>query len=150
MLALIALLAGATALSACGDEDTREEKNAYVRQLNLAQEEFAANARSISQQGATSVGQYRRTLRRFEQTIASFTSKLRSINVPGAVTAEHEQLVKALTTFGVDFKEVADALNNPTPRALSSAQANIMAATQRTNARIEAAAAAIDSKLEAS
>ncbi len=145
---LLAVLLGAVALSSCGDEaNNREAKNAYVRDLNTAQQAFAVSASEVSQQGAKSLGQYRRTLRRFEVTIAAFEEKLRAIEVPSVVVEEHEQLIAALTKFGTDFKAVSVALDNPSARALGEAQNAITTATQRANTRIEAAAAAIDSKL---
>lgn len=148
ILLLLAMLVGAVALSACGGEaNSREAKNAYVRDLNAAQQQFATSASEVSQQGAESLGQYRRTLRRFQETISTFETKLRTIHVPSVVSAEHEQLIAALTNFGVDFKAVSVALDNPNVRTLSEAQNAISTATQRANARIEAAAAAIDSKL---
>lgn len=150
ILSLVVLLLGAVGLVACGGSDEREANNTYVRQLNAAQQEFAAGATAVSQQkSAASLGQYRRTLRRFEDTIARFTTKLRGINVPTVVEKEHEQLTAAITGFGADFEKVTAALNNPNARTLSEAQSGIMAATQRANTRIEAAAAAIDSKLRA-
>jgi len=149
IVALAALLFGAIALGACGGGD-REEKNTYVRELNAAQREFAKNASAVSQLGKSdSLGQYRRTLRRFEKTIATFAMKLRNIDVPSVVQEEHEQLTGALTSYGTDFQKVRRVLDNPTARSLSEAQTALMAATQRANARIEAAAAAIDSKLQA-
>ena len=149
ILSLLAVLLGAVALSSCGDEaNSREAKNAYVRDLNTAQQAFAMSASEVSQQGAKSLGEYRRTLRRFEQTIETFEEKLRAIEVPSVVAEEHEQLIAALTKFGTDFKAVSVALNNPNARALGEAQNAITTATQRANARIEAAAAAIDSKLQ--
>jgi hypothetical protein len=150
IVSLVALLVAAVALSACGEEaNTRAATNAYVRELNAAQREFATNATTVSEQGkTTSIGQYRRTLRRFEDTISDFATKLRGITVPSVVQEEHEQLVAALTRFGTDFEQVTRVLNNPNARTLGEAQNAIATATQRANARIEAAAAAIDSKLE--
>jgi outer membrane murein-binding lipoprotein Lpp len=149
MLSLVALLLGAIALGACGGGDEREKNNAYVRELNAAQEEFSTDATAVSaQKSPASIGQYRRTLRRFETAIASFTDKLRSIEVPGVVEAEHAQLVDALMNFGTDFQKVTGALNNPNARTLSEAQTAIATARQRAQTRIEAAAAAIESKLQ--
>ncbi len=149
-MSLVALALAAIALGACGGgADNREAKNTYVRDLNAAQQQFASDATTVSQQGkASSLGQYRRTLGRFEKTIADFAAKLRGIEVPGVVQEEHEQLVAALTKFGADFKQVKGVLNNPNARSLREAQNAIATATQRANARIEAAAAAIDSKLQ--
>jgi ABC-type enterochelin transport system substrate-binding protein len=149
IVALIALLLGAVALGACGGNDDREAKNTYVRELNAAQQEFAANASKVSDNGRSgSVGQYRLTVERFEKTIERFASKLRAIQVPSAVKAEHEQLIAALTRFGTDFQKAAGVLKNPSAGAVSQAKSDLTSATQRANARIEAAAAAIDSKLK--
>ena len=149
IMSLVALLVGAVALGACGGEaESREAKNTYVRELNAAQQEFATDASRVSQQGkAASLGQYRRTLGRFEATISDFEKKLREIDVPSVVEDEHAQLIAALTRFGKDFEAVTGVLNNPNARTLGEAQNAITVATQRANARIEAAAAAIDSKL---
>jgi hypothetical protein len=150
IVVLAALLFGAIALGACGGDDARKERNAYVRELNAAQQEFATNASSVSQLGkADSLGQYRRTLQRFEETIATFATKLRGIEVPSVVREEHKQLIAALTSYGTDFQKVTGVLKNPSARTLSEAKNALTTATQRANARIEAAAAAIDSKLQA-
>jgi hypothetical protein len=148
IVALTALLLGTIALGACGGDDGREEKNTYVRELNAAQREFAANASKVSQNASPSLGEYRRMVQRFQATIETFASKLRAIEVPPAVAAEHKQLVAALTGFGADFRKASDVLKNPSARAVGEAKNALDTATQRANARIEAAAAAIDSKLK--
>ena len=149
ILSLLALVVGALAVAGCGGGDEREERNAYVRQLNAAQQEFADNASLVSQERApASIAQYRRTLERFEATIASFTAKLQKIEVPDEVRDEHARLIDALKSFGQDFNRVTAALKNPNARKLSEAKRAISIATNRANLRIEAAAAAIDSKLE--
>ena len=117
IVVVAALLFGAIALGACGGDDAREERNAYVRELNAAQQEFA--------------------------------TKLRGIDVPSVVREEHKQLIAALTSYGTDFQKVTGVLKNPSARTLSEAKSALTTATQRANARIEAAAAAIDSKLQA-
>ena len=149
IIALTALLLGAIALSACGGDDDRDAKHAYVSELNAAQREFATNASKVSQNGKSgSVGQYRLMVERFEATIRKFATKLRAIEVPSAVEAEHRQLIAALTGFGTDFKKAVEVLKNPSTSAVNEAKNALSAATQRANARIEAAAAAIDSKLK--
>jgi hypothetical protein len=148
-MSLVVALVGAIALGACGGADVREERNTYVRQLNAAQQEFAANATVVARRTSpATIGEYRRTLQRFESTIANFTTTLRNIKVPEPVGDEHAQLIDALTNFAVDFKRAAGTLNNPNARAVDEAKRAIAAATQRANVRIDAAAAAIDSKLQ--
>jgi hypothetical protein len=149
-MSLLSLLlaAMAVALGACGGADDRKEKNAYVREVNAAQTEFASSTTRISQRTSPAgIGAYRRTLGRFQASITAFSTTLSKISVPEAVTGEHARLVAAVTSFAKDFKAIVAVLDNPTPRSLSEAQTEIMTATQRANARIEAAAKSIDEKL---
>ncbi|HWI08457.1 MAG TPA: hypothetical protein VNT54_13195 [Solirubrobacteraceae bacterium] len=149
IVALVALLGGAIALAACGDDGSREEKNAYVREVNAAQEAFAARVTSVSQEitPQSSPARDRRTLERFETAIESVVDQLRAIDVPQDVEAEHEQLVEAMTDFGTEINKATTALRNPDTRSIAEAQRAVTAATQTVNGRIDAAIAAINSKL---
>lgn len=150
ILSLLAVLVGAVALSACGDEaNSREAKNAYVREVNAAQTGFASNVSSVSQQitPKSSGTQDRRTLERFETAIADVVKQLQAINVPTDVETEHEQLISAMTGFGDEIKKATDALKNPDTRSIAEAQRAITTATQTVNGQIDAAIAAINSKL---
>ncbi|MDP2712683.1 MAG: hypothetical protein Q8O56_15835 [Solirubrobacteraceae bacterium] len=147
LLALLAL--SATALAACGGADEREAKNAYVRGVNAAQNEFASNVSTVSGEitATSSSDEDRRTLERFETAIQDVVRKLRAIEVPDDVQTEHEQLTAAMGGFGDDIKEATTALRNPTTRAIAEAQRTIAMATQTVNGRIDSAIAAINSKL---
>jgi predicted small secreted protein len=151
MLSLLALLLGAVALGACGGDDgnSREVKNAYVEQVNVAQMDFANTVTRVSQQitPKSSAREDQRTLRRFEKAIADVVKRLRAIEVPTAVEAEHEQLVDAMSGFGSDIKQATDALRNPDTRSIAEAQRAISSSTQTVNGQIDAAIAAINSKL---
>lgn len=150
ILSLLAALVGAVALSACGDEaNSREAKNAYVREVNAAQMGFASNVSSVSQQitPKSSATQDRRTLERFETAIADVVKQLQGINVPTDVETEHKQLISAMTRFGDEIKKATDALKNPDTRSIAEAQRAITTATQTVNGQIDAAIAAINSKL---
>lgn len=150
MLSLAALLLGAVALSACGDDsDSREEKNAYVSEVNAAQTGFASQVTTVSQQitSKSSPNQDRRTLERFEAAIGDVVAQLRGIDVPKAVETEHKQLISAMTAFGTEIKKATDALRDPDTRSIAEAQRAITTATQTVNGQIDAAIAAINSKL---
>ena len=69
--------------------------------------------------------------------------------MPGDVDTEHKQLVTAMSGFGAQIKKATDALRNPSTPAIARAQQEISTATQQVNARIDAAIAAINSKLAA-
>src|SRR5688572_1290386 len=108
IIALAALLLGAIALGACGDEaDSRDAKNAYVREVNAAQTGFANTVSTVSQQitPKSSANQDRRTLRRFETAIEDVVEQLREIEVPKDVETEHKQLISAMTGFGNEIKK---------------------------------------------
>lgn len=150
LLALVALIAGATALAACGGgDDEREAKNAYVAEVNAAQEEFASRITAVSQQitDKSSPAQDRRTLQRFETAIDAVVEQLRGIEVPDDVQTEHEQLVDAMTDFGAEIGKATSALRDPDTRSIAEAQRAVTLATQTVNGQIDAAIAAINSKL---
>jgi hypothetical protein len=145
---LVAL--AALALGACGDEsNSREAKNAYVREVNVAQTQFATTVTNVSQQitPKSSPTQDRRTLERFETAIDDVVQKLRGIDVPGDVETEHKQLIAAMTGFGAEIEKATAALRDPDTRSIAEAQRAISSATQNVNGQIDAAIAAINSKL---
>ena len=148
VVALLALAFAALALAACGGDD-RKEKNAYVEHVNDAQNNFAANVLTVSQRitNKSSSKQDRKTLEQFQAAIDDVVKELRAIKVPGSVTSEHKQLIAVMSGFGDEIKRATLALRNPDSRTIAEAQRTIQTATQTVNARIEAAIAAINSKL---
>ena len=150
-LALVLLVAaGAVTLAACGgDSDTREAKNAYVREVNAAQTQFATTVTSVSQEitPKSSPNEDRRTLERFETAIKDVVETLRGIDVPEDVEGEHKQLIAAMTGFGDEIEKATNALRNPSTRSIAEAQRAISTATQNVNGQIDAAIGAINSKL---
>ncbi len=146
-LALAALVLGACG----GGDDDRDTKNAYVREVNAAQIEFASTVTTVSQQitPKSSSSQDRRTLREFQTAIDEVVAKLRRIDVPSSVRTEHTRLVEAMSSFGADIRRAISALRNPNSRQLARAQRAIATSTQMVNARIDSAIAAINAKLGA-
>lgn len=144
------LLVAALALGACGGSD-REQKNAYVREVNAAQERFAQTVTSVSEKitPKSSATQDRRTLERFRKAIADVVERLRGVDAPEDVKAEHARLVEAMSGFGADIERATDALRDPDSRKIAEAQRAIAAATQTVNLRIDEAIAAINQKLGA-
>ena len=147
--ALLLVAFAALALSACGGDDERDARNDYVRQVNNAQNEFAQTVTTVSEQitEKSSSSQDRKTLQQFQTAINDVVTDLREIEVPAAVESEHAQLVEAMTTFGADIRKATTVLRNPDSRKIAEAQKTIQAATQTVNLRVEAAIAAINSKL---
>ena len=148
-LALLALAFTALGLGACGGDDDRKAKNDYVKQVNIAQSEFAANVETVAERitNKSSSSQDRKTLEQFQAAIDDVVTDLHAIKVPGDVGSEHKQLVGAMSGFGAQIEEATLALRNPDSRTIAEAQRTIQTATQTVNVRIDAAIAAINSKL---
>ena len=150
MAATVAPTLAALALAACGDEGTpASDKNAYAEKVNTAQTTFATTVTDVAQGAGrkSSISQQQRTLRRFESAIEGVVADLKQIDPPTEVTNEHAQLVTVLSSFGNDISQANDAMSNPTPRTIESAQRRVQAATQSVNTRVNAAIAAINAKL---
>ncbi len=148
MAPTVAPILAALALAACGGSD-KEEKNAYAREVNAAQQKFASTVTTVSQEvrPGSSVSRQQRTLRRFEAAIDGVVDDLRDIDPPSEVEKEHERLVGVLSGFGADIEKANEAMRNPTPRSIELAKRRVSSATQSVNARVNAAIAAINGKL---
>ncbi|MDQ3723910.1 MAG: hypothetical protein M3376_12810 [Actinomycetota bacterium] len=150
IISSVLLALAALALGACGGgDDERKAKNDYVRQVNNAQNEFAQTVTTVSERitNKSTSSQDRKTLQQFQAAIDDVVTNLRAIDVPGAVKSEHEQLVKAMGGFGAQIGKATLALRNPDTATIAEAQRTIQSATQTVNLRIDAAIAAINSKL---
>jgi hypothetical protein len=149
LLVPLVLAFAALALGACGGDDDRKAKNAYVSEVNAAQSQFASTVTTVSERitPKSSSSQDRKTLAQFQAAIAEVVTNLRDIDVPEDVKSEHGQLVEAMSGFGGEIEKATKALRNPDTRTIAEAQKAIQAATQTVNVRIDAAIAAINSKL---
>jgi len=150
ILVPLLLAVAALALAACGGEDDQKAKNAYVGEVNAAQNEFADTVQTVSERitPKSSSSQDRKTLEQFQAAIADVVKNLRGIDVPDGVGSEHDQLVAAMSGFGDQIEEATTALRNPDSTKIAEAQRTIQTATQTVNLRIDAAIAAINSKLK--
>jgi hypothetical protein len=149
IVALLLTAVCAIGLTACGGTKERDEKNAYVKAVNAAQNEFSAEVASVASRitEKSSSRQDRQTLADFQSAIDDVVSQLRGIKVPSDVDSEHKQLVTAMSGFGAQIRKATAALSNPSTPAIAQAQAEISTATQQVNARIDSAIAAINAKL---
>ncbi len=149
IVALLLTAVCALALGACGGTEERDEKNAYVKAVNAAQNEFSAEVASVAARitNKSSSSQDRKTLADFQTAIDDVVRQLRGIKVPSDVDSEHKQLVTAMSGFGAQIEKATAALSNPSTPAIARAQQEISMATTQVNARIDSAIAAINSKL---
>lgn len=145
--ALLTLVAGALAAGCGGDA---EERNAYVDQVNRAQQSFADTvqelAGQITQQSTTEAD--RETLGRFESAIDGVVEDLNSIEPPEEVEAEHRELVETMDGYGDEVSAAVDALEKEDPDELVSAQRELLEATRQVSADINRSIREINTALQ--
>jgi hypothetical protein len=144
---VLALLLAALALGACGG-DEREEKNAYVRELNAAQAEFATDADNVSKQRIPEGTDGKiRLVQRLAGAIDEVVAKLRGIEVPGDVRAEHQRLIDVMTGFRADVRKLTRTYRGGNQREVSAAVDAFEEARVQVGTRINATIDAINSRL---
>ena len=133
--ALLILVAGAL-VAGCGDD--AEERNAYVDQVNRAQQSFANTVQELSGQiteGSTTDSD-RETLGRFETAIDGVVGRLRSIEPPEEVSTQHTELVETIDRYGNEVSDAVVALEGDDPEELLTAQRELLEATGEVSADI--------------
>ena len=147
--ATVTAFAAVAAIAGGGGGTSTKEKNAYAREVNAAQQRFATTVSTVAQQTGkgNSIRQQQRTLQRFDTAIQGVVKELNAIDPPSEVTAEHAKLTSVMTGFGKAIGQANDAMRNPTPTRIETAQRDVATATSSVNARVAAAIAAINAKL---
>jgi hypothetical protein len=150
--ALMLLLLAALVLGACGGgSNDVDEKNAYVRELNAAQSDFATSADEVSKQRIPADTSAKlRLVQRLTGAIDEVVQTMRGIEVPGDVRAEHQQLIDAMTGFRTDVQKLTQTYRGGDARKVSAAIVAFQAAQAQADTRVNATIAAINSKLTAS
>jgi hypothetical protein len=150
---LLLFLLATLALGACGGSgsDDVDKKNAYVRELNAAQSDFRLSADNMSKQRipAEDSGKIR-LVQRLEGAVDEVVKAMQAIEVPGAVRAEHRQLIDTMTGFRTDVQKLTQTYRGGDARKLPAALARFKAAQVKADTRVNATIAAINSKLTAS
>jgi len=141
------MLVAALALGACGGDN--EERNRYVRELNVVQKRYADTVEKISVTKTSSVRQDERSLARYEAAITDTVVALRGISAPPEVASEHRRFVSVWVRLRDDVAQASEAIRNPTPRGIERAQRRIATANDLFNEGSRRASAAIDAKLGA-
>lgn len=140
----------AVALGACGDGTSTKEKNAYAQEVNAAQTDFQRRTASVAQQKVPEETAAKiRLVQRFEETIDRVVLRLRSIDVPSEVRAEHQQLIDAMTSFRADVRKLTETYRRGDPREVSEELLALKSAEAEATARATAAIEAINAKLAA-
>lgn len=145
--ALLTLAAGALAAGCGGDA---EERNAYVDQVNRAQQSFADTVQELSGQitEQSTTDSDRETLGRFESAIDGVVEDLNSIEPPEEVSTQHDELVETIDGYGGAVSAAVDALEEDEPDELLSAQRELLKATGEVSADINRSIGEINGRLQ--
>lgn len=146
---LIFTFAAAAFAAGCGGD--AEERNAYVDQVNRAQQSFADTVQELSGQitEQSTTDSDRKTLRRFESAIDGVVEELRSIEPPEEVATQHAELVETMDGYGDEVSAAVDALEEEEePEELVSAQRQLLEATRRVSADINRSIGEINGRLQ--
>jgi hypothetical protein len=145
------MLVLALGVGACAETDAAATRNAYVRQLNAAQERLARTATEVKGAitDASSVRQDRRTLVRYGAAVGGLVKTLRKVEVPENARSEHAALVAALAKFRTEITAIVIELRSPTTRAIDDAAHRLTDATKTFDAKLDASLRAINRKLQA-
>lgn len=145
--ALLTLVAGASAAGCGGDA---EERNAYVEQVNRAQQSFADTVQELSGQitEQSTTDSDRETLGRFESAIDGVVEDLSTIDPPEEVSTQHGELVETIDGYGGEVSAAVDALEDDEPDELLTAQRELLEATGEVSADINRSIGEINGRLQ--
>jgi len=145
--ALLTFVVGASAAGCGGDA---EERNAYVEQVNRAQQSFADTVQELSGQitEQSTTDSDRETLGRFETAIDGVVEELNSIEPPEEVSTQHGELVETIDGYGGEVSAAVDALEDDEPDELLSAQRELIEATSDVGADINRSIGEINGVLQ--
>lgn len=122
LLAALAISAGAVACGSSDDDnggsgsDTSAQeplsKDAYLKQVNAAQTQFANDAAKLNLANPSSAKDFGKSLGELKGLIDTLRKRLDDIVPPEDVTAEQDELVKQLTTYGTVIQQQKGALTS--------------------------------------
>jgi hypothetical protein len=132
----VATMLAAGVLAGCGSGGT-EEKNAYVDEVNQAQQRFADTFEQLSGQitSTSTPGEDRRTLKGFETAIDETATELEAVEPPESVAELHTELVDEMRSYGgavASFRETVGGDLDEVTRA----QAKLATTTSQTSGEI--------------
>ncbi|MCU0259015.1 MAG: hypothetical protein MUC84_03415 [Solirubrobacteraceae bacterium] len=134
--AALAVTLAAGALAGCGSGDT-DAKNAYVDEVNQAQNRFASTFEQLSGQITTTStpGEDRRTLRGFETAIDKTAGELEAVTPPGEVKELHAELIDEMRGYGEAVGQFREAVGGELDE-VTRAQATLATKTSQTSSEI--------------
>lgn len=145
-LALLLLLL-TLAATGCGSGDT-DQKNAYVDEVNAAQQSFATTFEQVSGRitSSTTPASDNRTWRGFQTSIRKLTTQLEAVTPPDSVKQLHQELIDEFSSYGDAVATYRKALDGNIEE-LSKAQATLATQTSQTSSSINRTIERINQKL---
>lgn len=125
-VAILAALAISAGVAACGSSDDNNggsngsdtsaqeplSKDAYLKQVNAAQTEFASDAAKLNLANPSSAKDFGNSLGNLNGLIDTLRKRLDAIVPPEAVTAEQDALVQQLRDYGEAIEQQKGALTS--------------------------------------
>jgi hypothetical protein len=136
-MALAVALAAAVPI-AVGCSEDNDEANAYVAQVNRAQEDFATTFERLGARitATSSPADDRRTLSRFSAAVDRAVVRLRRVQPPPEVEGLHRQLIGAIDGYGQEIDKARTAFRSTSTQRIIAAQTELISAITAVSGRI--------------
>lgn len=147
VLGTVALVAGATA---CGGGSAKKvDRQAYVRDVNRAQQDFAAAAARLNLGNPSSAAGFGQSLTRLGAQIDRLVGRLGRLTPPAAVQAEHRRLIASLRTYGAALGRDRGAFVTGDRARIRAGARRIQVASTAFSSTFDSTIRAINTKLRA-
>jgi hypothetical protein len=111
LLPLLAALALAAGLVACGgDDSSASDKKDYINQVNAAQKKFAAGVAKLDFANPSSIADLRKSVAGLDPLLSGIVRDLEGIDPPDEVEDEHDKLVRALRDYQSAVNKSAEGI----------------------------------------
>jgi hypothetical protein len=147
MALAVALAAAVPIAVGCSDDD---EANAYVSEVNRAQDDFASTFRRLNARitSTSSLADDRRTLRGFSDAVDRAVGRLRAVEPPGDVQGLHRQLILAIDGYGEEIDKARTAFRSTSTRRIITARTELVSAVTAVSGRINRTIEQINATLQ--
>jgi hypothetical protein len=135
-----------TSPTTAGARTPTKATDAYLNELNSAQESFSASIQSLAGalRSSHSLEAYRATLTRFSRSLTILLVRLDAIRTPAAVKVLHQHLIDELKAY---TRLLTGALRNNSPGDLTASRGALFAQTRLAAVQIGATLDSIDQAL---
>jgi hypothetical protein len=134
-VAILASLAISASIGACGSSDDDNggsngsdtsaqeplSKDAYLKQVNVAQTKFATGAAKLNLANPSSAKDFGNSLGELNGLIDTLRKRLAAMAPPEAVTTEQDELVQQLSDYGDVIQQQKGALTSGNPQKAAAA-----------------------------